>query len=193
MKVIELFHENLLITCMLFILLISAGCTENHDIKPVLPLGTSIVESDENITIDEVASLMYMVEEEKLAMDVYNEMLKLYELNIFNNINQSEKRHVAAITSLIVKYELDNPIDGNLPGEFENKEIQQLYNDLIELGNTSKIQAMNVGLIIEKKDIKDIQHYLDCVVVQEDIALVYNNLLSGSINHLNAFMMEVGE
>lgn len=191
MKAIKLIRENLLTLGMVSIMLILVGCTKNPEIKPALPLNLSAALPDEKITEEEKASLKYMVEEEKLAMDVYDEMFKLYGLKIFDNINQSEIRHVEAISNLIEKYGLENPIDDNLPGEFENEEIQQLYGDLIELGKSSKLQAINVGLIIEKKDIKDIQTYLDLIDEQKDIELVYENLLNGSINHLEAFLKEV--
>lgn len=170
---------------------ISLGCSTIPEIAPLVPVVEYVIEAEKFIAEDEKASLIFMVEEEKLARDVYSEMLKLYGLKIFENIHNSEKRHVEAISSLIENYELENPIVGNLPGEFENEEIQQLYNYLIELGNASKLQAINVGVIIEKKDIKDIQAYLDLVVEQKDIETVYKNLLDGSINHLDAFLGEL--
>jgi hypothetical protein len=134
---------------------------------------------------------MYMVEEEKMAMDVYAKMFDLYGLIIFDNINQSEARHVAAVSRLIDKYELDNPIIGNPPGVFVNEELQKTYDDLIEKGSVSKLQAKYVGVTIEEQDIIDINNYLEEVVQSEDLEKVYSNLLSGSNSHLESFLAEI--
>ena len=113
------------------------------------------------LTEAEIESLLFMVEEEKLAMDVYVVMDQIYGLKVFELIKASEFNHVCAISRLIEKYELTNPIDGNLPGEFENEELQVLYNDLIALGSISRLKAIEVGILIEETDIEDIQTYLD--------------------------------
>ena len=76
-------------------------------------------------------------------------------------------------------------------GEFQNAELQELYNDLITLGSTSKYKAIGVGVMIEERDLQDIQYYLDNVVVREDIFQVYTNLLDGSANHLESFLSEL--
>lgn len=168
------------------------GCTVDPDLSnTAIVQERSLVATADELTEDEIASLMYMVEEEKLAMDVYAEMRDLYGLVIFDHINQSELRHVEAVSRLFEKYDgLENPILGNLPGVFVNEEIQQLYTDLIILGSISKQDAIDVGLIIENKDMEDIKAYL-AVVVSPDLIQVYSNLLSGSVNHLAAFEREL--
>ncbi len=170
-----------------------ASCLSDPEPNPVKMVAKekSVISSVENLSEDEISSLLFMVEEEKLAKDVYDKMFQLYGLTIFQNIYQSETRHVEAVSKLIEKYGLTNPINDKLPGEFDNEELQQLYTDLIDLGTVSKLQAINVGVIIENKDIIDIQGYLDLVVVSKDIEMVYNHLLDGSVNHLAAFELEL--
>jgi len=140
-----------------------------------------------NLTDVEIASLMFMVEEEKLARDVYEVMYGLYGLNIFSNINDSEVRHVDAISGLIDKYELTYPNDFNVPGEFENEYIQDLYDKFIKQGSISVSEAIAVGVAVEVHDIHDLEDYLD-VVVSKDIVRVYKNLLAGSESHLAVFL-----
>jgi hypothetical protein len=174
----------------IFLSALLSGCSFNSDDTSQYPISEKSI-TDAGLTAEEISSLMYMVEEEKLAMDVYAVMLRLYDLKIFDNINQSESRHFVAVSKLIEKYELNNPTDEMPEGEFENAELQKLYNDLITLGSASKYEAIGVGVMIEEKDLRDIQYYLDNVVVREDVFQVYTNLLEGSVNHLESFLAEL--
>ena len=71
-------------------------------------------------------------------------------------------------------------------GVFENAELQSLYNQLIAQGSQSLEQALLVGGAIEEIDILDLQERL-AQTDQADIQLVFESLLNGSTNHLNAF------
>jgi hypothetical protein len=171
-----------------FILL--TGCSKEPEVLSEInqEFSKTALKASDNITNEEISSLMFMVEEEKLARDVYLDLFDLYGLRIFDNISRSEMRHVSAVSMLIDKYGLTNPITNKPQGEFVNQQLQKLYNDLIELGHVSKTNALQVGVLIEEKDLEDIQHYLDSFVVSPDITRVYSNLLAGSENHLNAFL-----
>jgi len=193
MKTSVFSQVQLIILVVICGLVLLTGCTQDPELNAevMLTAEKSAVSSVENLSENEISSLMYMVEEEKLAMDVYAEMLQLYGLVIFENINQSELRHVEALSNLIEKYGLENPIVDKLQGEFVNGELQQLYDDLITMGSVSKLQAINVGITIENNDIVDIQEYLDTVIESKDIEIVYTHLLNGSENHLAAFEHEL--
>ena len=68
---------------------------------------------------------------------------------------------------------------------FENEELQTLYDDLVELGSLSTIDALTVGAAIEEIDIRDLVSFMD--TDKADILAVYEMLLLGSRNHLRAF------
>jgi hypothetical protein len=55
-------------------------------------------------------------------------------------------------------------------------------------GSASLIDALLVGAAIEEIDIIDIQNLVDALDGNDDIALVYENLMKGSRNHLRAFV-----
>ncbi|MGZ2369450.1 DUF2202 domain-containing protein [Ancylomarina sp. YFZ004] len=192
MKTIILFPFSLFVMSMICIILMSTTCEQdpvrNSDPNAKSENQQMLSVSSDNLTEEEIASLMFMVEEEKLARDVYDVMYGLYGLRIFYNINNSEVRHVSAISYLIEKYELTNPNDTHDPGVFDNEELQRLYDDLIDKGSISVIEAIAVGVLIEETDLEDIQYYLDHVVESKDIERVYENLLAGSENHLAAFL-----
>jgi hypothetical protein len=62
-----------------------------------------------------------------------------------------------------------------------------LYNDLVAQGESSLVEALKVGALIEEIDILDLEEYLE-QTDNGDISLVYNNLIRGSRNHLRSFV-----
>ncbi len=143
-----------------------------------VPAGAQISES-------EAASLSFMREEEKLARDVYQNLYAQWQDVVFNNIATSEQTHMDQIKCLLDGYGLpDSALDE--VGRFNNSDLQTLYDSLIERGQTSLIEALRVGGLIEEVDIKDLQQAISETEVVE-IQMVYNNLLKGSENHLRAF------
>lgn len=136
------------------------------------------------LTQEEKEWLLYMREEEKVARDGYKELYKAWGLKIFSNIASSEQKHVDTIKTLLDRYGLEDPAKD--PGVFSNPDLQALYDALIIQGNSSAIEALNVGVIIEETDIEDLEKALD-LTDHRDIKRVYTNLMAGSYNHLAAF------
>ncbi len=133
------------------------------------------------------SGIIFMREEEKLARDVYLRLADLWGMNIFSNIASSEDTHMEAVLSLIDMAGLEDPAKGLATGEFHNQDLQSLYNALIIQGGQSLAEALLVGAAVEEIDILDIQKFL---AKTEDVHVgeVYQNLLNGSINHLNSFV-----
>lgn len=137
---------------------------------------------------EEASGLIYVVEEEKLARDVYLTLHNETGLTVFERIAQSEQRHMDAMLSLIEKYNLTAPSTLDQIGVFENPELQALYDQLVEQGSQSTIDALKVGgALIEETDIKDLEEWI-AKTDNEDIVRVYSNLMAGSENHLRAFV-----
>ncbi len=130
--------------------------------------------------------LIFMIEEEKVARDVYRYLYNTYGLRIFGNIARAEQRHMDAIKALLDRYNLEAPLTLNNEGVFENDKLQALYDELIAKGELSLSDALSVGVTIEETDIADLEDILNAGV-PEDFKIVYENLLRGSYNHLNAF------
>ncbi len=139
----------------------------------------------EELNSDERAMLQFMKEEEKLARDVYYALNDIWNARVFSNISKSEERHIAAVMGLVEYYNLGST-EVKAPGEYESEEFKALYDQLEEQGSQSIEEAMKVGALIEELDIKDLQEKLEATN-NENITLVFNNLLRGSRNHLRAF------
>lgn len=142
-----------------------------------------------DLTDDEVAGLQWMREEEKLARDVYDAMFAKWNLQIFDNISNSEQTHMDAVLALLDRHDVTDPAAGMAAGEFTNPDLQALYDNLIAQGSTSATDALEVGVAIEELDIADLQARQTTTA---DIALVYDHLETGSEHHLEAFNRQLG-
>jgi hypothetical protein len=134
----------------------------------------------------EEQNILFMREEEKLARDVYLVMYDLWGADIFANISESEQRHMDAILKLITRYGLEDPVAVDVIGEFVDPDLQLLYDDLVKSGEGSLEDALQVGVLIEEQDIADLIQALEDTD-KRNITRVFQNLLNGSYNHLDAF------
>lgn len=139
----------------------------------------------QTINEEEKEGLLHMYEEEKLARDVYLTLYNKWKLPIFENIANAEKTHMAAVESILIKYNISYPKDEGV-GKFNNSELQELYYKLVSEGNKSVVDALKVGCTIEDLDIYDLQQWIN-KTDNADIKTVYENLMKGSRNHMRAF------
>jgi hypothetical protein len=137
------------------------------------------------LSAEEAAKLLFIREEEKLALDVYQALYEKWQIRIIGRIATSEKRHFDAIGTLLTRYGLSDPAKPTA-GVFTNPDLQRLYADLYSKGTTSLLDALEVGVIIEEKDIDDLKAAI-AITDNKDTLTVYGNLLNGSLNHLAAF------
>lgn len=155
--------------------LITISCSKNK--TTVLP-----------ITGEEEQLLKYMLEEEKLARDVYDSLYVLWSLNQFNNISNSEQSHMNAIANLLDKNNISYTLLN--AGAFNDTTIQRLYDQLMTQGKVDILSALQVGATIEDLDIVDLQEILD-ITNNTDIKTVLNKLQCGSRNHLRSYNTEI--
>jgi len=113
------------------------------------------------------AKLSYLVQEEKLAHDIYVLGASRYGVNAFENIARSETTHQTAIA-------------------FSDPNVQQLYDELAARVKESQLEAAKVGVLIEKTDIADLQKVVDAKP-GDTVATVLERLVQASQRHLQAF------
>ena len=132
-----------------------------------------------------VDGLVWMREEEKLARDVYQALSEMWDPPIFANIADSEQTHTDAVGDLLDRYGIQDPMADDVAGVFEDPTLQALYDDLVDQGSQSLVDALIVGATIEDMDIVDLHLRRTGVAALDD---VYANLEKGSRNHLRAFI-----
>lgn len=138
------------------------------------------------VTPEQQQEMAFMAEEEKMAGDLYEAFFEMYGVRIFANIAASEDRHADAVRDLLSAYGLEDPTAGLNAGEFTIPEAQAMYDELLAQGSESLEAALDVGVAIEEADIVDLRDAIDGLAAPRAVA-VYENLLSGSQNHLAAF------
>lgn len=139
----------------------------------------------------ETATLLHMVEEEKLAHDVYVALGDDTGLGIFDRIAASETKHTDAVRALLDARDIDDPTAGAAVGEFTDPAFDELYADLVAEGSASVDAALQVGVQIEELDIADLKAAI-AETDQADIDTVYGHLLTASGHHLTAFENQLG-
>lgn len=139
------------------------------------------------ISENDKIGLFYLLEEEKLAYDIYSEMYKKYNHKVFENIMKAEKVHQEHILNLLKTMDIDADQYYENPGEFTNKNLQDLYNDFILTGNYSLSDAFRAGAMIEETDIKDLRDNFS-KTNDATIKALYECLDNASQNHLRAFV-----
>lgn len=161
--------------------------TINSDLKSANVYGVTthvFTTSVDDLTEADIAGLMLMREEEKLAHDVYYFFYETYGTPVFSQISKSESRHSESVLSLINHFGLTDPATTEA-GVFANPDIQTLYDQLTAAGSSVEL-ALSTGAFIEEYDIADLQKLL-AETKNADILMVYANLERGSENHLKAF------
>ena len=143
--------------------------------------------SAKDLSENEIASLQFMREEEKLARDVYLELYDEWGLQQFTNIAASEQKHTDAVKNLLESYQLTDPVADDQRGVFVNQDLQQLYDDLVAAGKAGSIEALKVGALIEEVDLVDLEDQ-SAQIDNASILHVYSQLAKGSRNHLRAYV-----
>lgn len=151
----------------------------------VVSAGGCAAESVVPLSSAEAEDLTFVREEEKLARDVY-QALSAIGGPTFDNIASSEQTHMDRVKELLDLYGVPDPVAGRGPGEFQNAELDALYDALVSAGKASRNGALAVGLEIEELDIHD----LDSIKARsshDDVRSALDELMRGSRNHLRAF------
>ena len=204
---------SLLSTAMIVAFIVSCGDGDSNVSNqtnttnfPYDPQALSVLEQietlpKEDLTEEEISSLIFMWNEEKLAKDLYYKLAETYpEYNVsqtfYNIATNSEAIHQESVEILLNKYKLsiDNqPYDENRdlnndypPGAFSLQEIQTLYDQLLNKGSASIEDALKVGCIVEVTDVNDLNARL-AIVDNQDIIKDFEFLRQGSYNHYWAF------
>jgi hypothetical protein len=178
----------------------------NDAVSIPVNIKSSLLTPLSTLTQEAKNSLAYMGNEERLAYDVYTKLYELYPADQFANIaNNGEKAHIEAVQLLINKYinSYDDFTNINLPelsyknisladmeqGIYEIAAIQNLSDMLIEKGEQSLQDALEVGCIIEVTDINDLIENIEIAEDSDaqDLVTTYEYLRDGSYAHYWAF------
>ena len=136
---------------------------------------------------DTAKKLTYLIEEEKLAHDVYQAMYDKWGARVFGNIKNSEATHQELVWAIMKSRGMSDP-RSDKAGVFTDPTLQATYDKLIAQGSQSVNEAYKVGIAIEEMDIADLKDTIAKLdALDTDVQATLDNLLFGSENHLRAF------
>ncbi len=147
---------------------------------------SSTLDGSITLSADAAAGLVYMIEEEKMAMDLYDALFATTGSAVFDRISGSEQKHFDTLMLVAAKAGLDVSGVSTTAGVFTNPDIQALYNSLLQQGSASADAAYNVGVLVEQTDIADLKENI-AVADIGIVGTVYANLMNASVHHLAAF------
>jgi hypothetical protein len=149
----------------------------------------SAIAQAETYSAQAIADLRFMIEEEKLARDVYLSFGVLYPTIMpFKNIPNSEQTHFNTLVTQAGLAGVNVSDLTSLPSNtFQDATLQSLFSTLVAQGSTSSFAALTVGKNIELKDIDDLNLAMSRISSSSSLYTAYGNLRNGSNNHLNAF------
>lgn len=136
--------------------------------------------------------LTRLIEEEKLAYDLYSAFSEKYGTRPFQNISASEINHQNQVLALLTAAGQEDPrLEGR--GEFRDPELQEMYTTLLERGMVSLRDAYQVGYDFEVFDIEGLEKEIAATPAEDtELHTLLAGLLQGSRNHLNAFTRQLG-
>ncbi len=167
--------KNIKYLLVLSVLILMSNCSKDDNLVP--------------LTENESNDLKFLREEEKLARDVYMYAYNKYQATVFNDISQSEQKHMDAVLKMLNKYSVPDPALAQA-GVFVNQDLQLVYNNLILQADISLIEALKVGATVEDLDINDIDDFT-INTSKQDLLKVYGNLNCGSKNHIRSFTSQL--
>ena len=120
----------------------SATATTEASAAPMVTTAPKAPVVDKGIATADATEeqLVYLIEEEKLAHDVYAAMFDLWGSRVFGNILNSEETHQSQVLAVMATRDIDDPRSSKA-GVFVNKELQDLYDELIAKGSKSAVYA----------------------------------------------------
>jgi len=151
---------------------------------------TATPNTSAELSTAEATGLIQMREEEKLARDIYLTLDAMWGVKTFTNIASAEQTHTDSVQTLLARYGVTDPITQDTVGTFTSPDMQKLYDELVQRGKVSLLDALMVGATIEDLDIRDLE-LLKKETSRADILAVYDNLQKGSRNHMRAFVKNI--
>jgi len=166
------------------------GAAGKAYVNPAAGTGACLI-TDGTITLDAeaTAGLLYMIEEEKMARDLYDAFSEQTGNLVFDRVSNSEQRHLDSLLNVAEQAGIDTSALSTTAGVFTNTALQSMYDSLLASGDDSLESALQAAITVEQTDIADLASYgADSEL--GILGIVYAHLEQASENHLAAFTLQ---
>ena len=156
-------------------------------VVPVFGQSTTFTEAEKE-------SVLLMLEEEKLARDVYLAFGDKWGNKVLLNNEDAKEIQLEDVKQISNENKLNIPatVEKDIKGKFENPDLQKLYDEMVKVGSKSLIEALKIGAKIEELDIKDLSEAI-ANTNKSNLIRLYTQLHMASENHLRAFVRNLDE
>lgn len=135
-------------------------------------------------------SVEHMIEEERLAVELYQLLSENWDQPIFARILEEEKIHLVRVRRLGKKYQVEESTMEY--GMFLDQTLQNLFNGFRIRANASEKEALLAAAEFEERDIVDLQKYFK-TTNNADLIITYEFLLEGAKDHLRIIYKVLSE
>lgn len=133
--------------------------------------------------------VLYLIEQEKLAHDLYSVLDTIWVTEIFNRLSGDERNHMEKLNAVAVDFMMVVPNHFNeyLPGQYINENLRHLYHDLLLDANLSLEDAYRTCANLEERKILDLRAALKQPNFELE-TLTYKALLIGAEDNFKLFL-----
>ncbi|WP_346115316.1 DUF2202 domain-containing protein [Nonomuraea maheshkhaliensis] len=143
------------------------------------------------LTAAQKSALASAAEQEKLAVDLYAAFADQYDLRVFDRIVAAETQHLRAVRTVLARYGVTDPTQGQAAGEFGSASVRASYDRLLAQGKSGAQAALKAGREAEQARIDALRKALSGLTAP-DVKQLYTNLLRAERMHLTAFERWIG-
>jgi len=139
-------------------------------------------------------AVLYLIEQEKLARDLYGVLDTIWVTDVFNRMANKELQHMDKLSAVAAEFMIDVPNHFNeyKPGQFVNEDLRNLYIDLLFNANFSLEDAYRACANLEERKIMNLRTALKEPNFDLETT-TYKTLLIGSEDNLKFFVRALVE
>lgn len=142
------------------------------------------------ISAEESKQVIQILEQRKMARDLYYKLYKTWHSDTFKRLSDSEQIYLNSLKKLTTKLNIIDPTIDDTKGVFSSDYITKLYIDFSKIGLSSDYEAFRIAATVQDLMINDINQLLNSSS-DKSIIDAMNNTKQGSISHLRACNREI--
>ena len=141
-----------------------------------------------DLSSNEKVCLLTLLEKQKLHRDLYDVMLENSQNEVFSMLSQSDETLMELLSIKADRYAIENPVLYKLPGEYDDSQIQAVYENFVQSKEFGLNQMLIYAQEMESEMIDEIHVHLAGVSGNPDIAQIYKNLIDKSEDQLEILL-----
>jgi hypothetical protein len=179
MKTVKFFAATILVA----VAMIFVSCSKDEVDTPFYTADNGV--SKELSTLEK-EGLLNVLETTKMHRDIYEWINSQFPSEVFADMARRDGQAMELLSIKVDKYGLVNPIEGKLPGEFTDANIQEEYNEFVRTTVGDLGAMINQARAMEEDFIASVEEQEASLSGNADIKIIYQDLVDSAVVQLNA-------